>query len=192
MLYQRRKWRNNLEGRRSTYMEQKHWIPPQDKKKVLFSNSYGWYLLISARYKYLTPVCSSSVENRKRNRLKSIYSEGKTCSHLICLGASECSRSFWVSKMNVHGETRVCQKSAGLCCQEVGDTEVCDLKTLCSNQVTLNLKEKKKKSLIGLYWQSQLPVLEGTRQTKPTKIRSMKVKLDGSSNWWRRSTSGKI
>jgi len=75
-------------------MEQNHSVPPQDKNSVMFSDSDGWYLLISARYKHLTSVYSSSVENRRRNRLKIVHSEGKTCSCLICLVSSQHSRSF--------------------------------------------------------------------------------------------------
>lgn len=116
MLHQRRKWRNNLEGKHSTYMEQSSSICPWDfENKVLFSNSDGWYLLISARYKYLTSVYSSSVENRRRNRLKNVHSQGKTGSCLICLAAGQRWKSFWVTKENIHGEKSFRVRKA-LCC----------------------------------------------------------------------------
>lgn len=44
----------------------------------MFSDSDGWYLLIRARYKYLMSVYSSLVENKRRNRLKNVYSQSKT------------------------------------------------------------------------------------------------------------------
>lgn len=74
---------NNLEGRHSTDMVK----ITESFHMITFSSSDVWYLLISARCKYLTSVYSSSAEHRRRNRLKSVHSGSKTCSCLISLVA---------------------------------------------------------------------------------------------------------
>lgn len=103
MLHQRRKCRNNLEGKHRAYME---WYsnPPQGfGNKVMFSNSDGWYLLIGARYKHLMSLYSSSVENKRRNRLKNVHSQTKTGSCFTCWASYQCWKGSCVTK-NTHGE----------------------------------------------------------------------------------------